>query len=155
MMSEDALEQGEAIIATWRPSLRVFLKKLLAVTLLTTLLLSPIGYSFDLRVLLIGVPLTLVAYALVFDDYTEWMRRRTDRWQLTNRRLILANDFEANPPVSVPLHHIKDVRPWLGWALRVDLANGQTTVMSFLPGLNRVRQQILSARAPAMEETNV
>ncbi len=154
-MPEAGLQKGETVIATWRPSLRVFLKKLLAVTVVTTLLLSPIGYSFDLRIFLIGIALTLVAYALVFDDYTEWMRRRTDRWQLTNRRLILANDYEADPPVSVPLHHIKGVRPWLGWALRVDLANGQTTVMSFLPGLKRVQQQILSARAPEMEQADV
>jgi len=154
-MPEAALQKGETVLATWRPSLRVFLKKLLAVTVLTTLLLSPLGWTFDPVVLLIGVPLLLVAYALVFDDYTEWMRRRTDRWQLTNRRLILANDFEANPPVSVPLHHIKAVRPWLGWALRVDLANGQTTVMSFLPGPKQVREQILGARAPAMEDAHV
>ncbi len=153
-MPEVALRRGEKLIAEWRPSLTVFLRKLVFVAFVTAVLLGAVGYQYGLLFWLAGLPLTMAVYMLIFDDYTEWVRRRGDIWRLTNQRLMLFDTSESGSPASVDLADIKVVRRWMWWAVKVRMSNGQTTTMSFLPDQAKMRAAVLTARDAATGATH-
>jgi len=148
-MPEIPLRRGEILIAEWRPSLRIFLRKLVFVAFVTAVLLGAAGYQYGLVFWLAGLPLAMAVYMLIFDDYTEWVRRRGDIWRLTSHRLMLFDTSESDGPASVNLADITDVQRWMWWAIKVKMSNGQTTTMSFLPDLPQVRSRLMTARDAA------
>jgi hypothetical protein len=148
-MPEIALRRNETVVAEWRPSLRIFLRKMVFVAFVTAVLLGGVGYQYGLLFWLAGLPLAMAVYMLIFDDYTEWVRRRGDIWRLTNQRLMLFGTSESEGPASVDLTDIRDVQHWMWWAIKVKMSNGQTTTMSFLPDLESVRAKLLDMRDKA------
>ena len=150
-MSDVDFREAETTIAEWRPSFMIFLRKLLFVAILTTLALGVFAIQYGVLIWLIGLPTGLAVYLVIFDDHTEWLRRRKDVWLLTDQRLILTDSFESEPPAYVDLAEIEEISTWTGWAVKLRLINGQSTTMSFLRNADDVRRQILAARAAWIE----
>lgn len=148
-MTTAPLHHGEALLAEWRPEFRVFLRKLLVVGAVTTVILGGIGGLFgqreDLLIWIASFPVVMAFYIFIFDDYDEWPRRRDDRWLLTNRRLLYRNTGDDTRNSEIALTDIVRIRPWMTWTLRVRLSNGQAIVLSFLPDGRAVRAALQSA----------
>lgn len=146
-----ALIPGESRLAEWRPVFALFLRRLLVTSGLTALALcaaalTMIGPQGPLWAWALALPLAMALAVFLFDDFEEWPRRRGDRWTLTDRRLIYRDASGVSAPWALPLERIERMRPWMGWALRLRLVNGQTLVLSYLPEIAAVRARIAAAR---------
>lgn len=149
------LLESETLLAQWQPSFRVFLHKLVPVAALTTLVLGTIGFGYSSRPLfwIASIPVSMLFYIFIFSDLDEWHRRKTDRWVLTDQRLLFRNLQDSQEDAEVPLDDIAGVKPWMTWALRVTLRNHQTIVMKFLPDTRTTGQVLQKAAQTAAGRT--
>ena len=155
-VSDLNLSENETLIAEWQPALRIFLRKLLLVAVLTTLALGGFGIGFTSNPVLwfASIPFAMCFYIFIFSDFAEWHRRRVDRWVLTDQRLLYRNVEDATEAAEVALTEITDVREWMTWALRITLTNGQTVVLKFLPDLTGTGATLRSALQAAKGQAN-
>ncbi len=154
--SDPALAESETLVAEWRPTFRVFLHKLVLVAALTTLVLGTIGFGYSSRPLLwiASIPVSMAFYVFIFSDFDEWHRRKTDKWVLTDQRLLFFNQRDSAENAEVALIDIVLVKPWMTWALRVTLRNRQTIVMKFLPDVKATGLTLQRASQEAMGGVN-
>lgn len=145
-MIDELLKSNEKLVQEWHPEFRVFLRKMFVLGAVTTLFLGGVSYSYGVLIWLLSIPIFMLAYVFLFDDYVEWRQRRHDRWLLTNQRLIFLNPDDESGVVSVDLSQVVTIKKWMWWALRIKLGNGQTVMLMFLPQLDDIRTAILSAR---------
>ncbi len=164
-MSDIALHTGARLLTTWQPHFRVFLRKLLTISALTTVLLgSPISSYMDLAATVSPLVallfwggaflLSMAFYAFVFDDFTEWRVRRSDRWWLTNFRLIYGNEAEYDLGSEIELTEIRRVRAPLGWSIRLKLDSGLAVNLPLLPERKTIRRTLRSAVEMAKRGTD-
>ena len=146
---------GETLLQTWTPNLRIFLRKLGWVGLMTAVFLGS-GTLFvegsTTRILLIWIvstPVAMAFYIFIFGDYEEWFRRRGERWILTNQRLIFLAPNSTSDPISVDMRDIADIKSWMWWTLRITLLSGQKMTMDYLPNRSEIRASILAVRDQA------
>lgn len=163
-MSDLELQPGEAVLARWSPKFTVYLRKILFVGLITALLFSVVHIDKLIMGLREGLPprfllswpaiehpgmflisllVAILFYIVIFDDFSEWMRHRNDKWTLTNRRLAFSNGAET---AQVGLTDLRRVRRWMWWAMRIQLADGKSVMVRFLPAQKDVRANILAAQ---------
>lgn len=143
--------EGEKLLADWRPHIGVFFCKVLFISFIEVMVLSPFSLKYGLLSWasflswLVFMGTAILAYIFWFEEHVEWHRRRDEVWILTDKRLIFLNP-EDNTPVGINLIDIVRVKRFLWWALNVRLSNGTTTTMKYLPNSKHVRQTIRAAR---------
>jgi hypothetical protein len=93
------------------------------------------------------VPVFTVIFLLVFDDVSTWLRHRSDRWHLTNQRLIFERLGAPEENAAVPLDSVAWLSPWLWWSLRLGFTTGTATAIRFVPRPRDIRRRILEAKA--------
>ncbi len=143
-MTDTQLRTDEKLQQEWRPKFQVFLRKLLAIAVLTGILLGAVSYAYSELLWMLALPFFLAAYMI--DDYREWRERRHDRWLLTNQRLMFINPDEEIETLTIGLDQISRIRKTFWWAISIKMANGQTFTMMFLSPLNEIRTAIQSAQ---------
>lgn len=152
-MTDALLKSNERLQQEWRPEFRIFLRKLLALGLVTALMLGGVSYAFGSLLWMLSLPLFMLAF--MFDDLREWRLRRADRWLLTNQRLIFINPDEETATMAIDLQQIARIRQWMWWALSLKLSNGQSITLMFLPQLDDVCAAIQTARDQNAEGDHV
>ena len=146
MPMDELILDDEAVLAKWRPSLLIFLSKIGAISLIATLALAPVVlWQWSPRELLL-LPILVVLYFVAFDDVDEWLRRRADRWTLTDLRLIRENPKDPNSPATIMLNEIRSIRALGWWSLSIDIGTGWSKAIKYVRNPSRVRERILSAR---------
>jgi hypothetical protein len=143
-MTGSELRTDEKLLHEWRPKFQVFLRKLLAIALVTSALLGAVCFAYSEPLWMLALPLFLVAYLI--DDYREWAERRHDRWLLTNQRLMFVNPDEEIETLSIGLDQISRIRKTFWWALSIKMTSGQTISVMFLSPLSEVQTAIKSAQ---------
>ena len=143
---DELILEDETVLAKWRPNLLVFLSKIGAISLIAILVLAPLVlWLWSPRELLL-LPILVVLYFLVFDDVDEWLRRRADRWTLTDLRLIRENPKDPNSPATIMLNEIRSFRALGWWSLSIDVGTGRPKAIKYVRNLSNVRERIVSAR---------
>jgi len=143
-MTDTQLRTDEKLLQEWCPKFQVFLRKLLAIALVTGALLAWVSYAYSELLWMLALPFFLAAYMI--DDYREWRDRRHDRWLLTNRRLMFINPDEEIETLSIGLDQISRIRKTFWWAISIKMDSGQTLTMMFLSPLNEIQTAIKSAQ---------
>ncbi len=143
----DFLLDGEVIVASWRPSFRLFLRQFIVGVAVTSLLLILSFLILPLWQWLLVFVATGLLWSLVFEGWNRWRQRRNDHWLLSNLRLIYFNPQEESPIVAVRLDQITRISLFPRQSLRVRLEAGAKVVMKFLPYPAEIRQRILQQQA--------
>jgi len=143
------LKDGEVALQSWRPQLRIFLRKLAFVGGLTSLVFGGVYFpdsALEWALTVLTLPLSAMLYVFLFDDYQEWFKRRNDIWTLTNLRLLYLNTDQSMEPSQFYLSEIKRIKGWMWWTLRVKLVDGRAFRIDYLPDRKLACAAILSAR---------
>lgn len=148
-----SLLDGETVIDSWQPKLTLFGHRALILSFVTALVLASLGY-LSLWQWLIAVPLFSVIFVLIFDDVSTWFRHRSERWYLTNKRLIFENSGAPEDNANLTLDQIVWMRPWFWWSLQLGFASGTSTAIRFVPRPRELRTRILDAKAAFEDGTN-
>ncbi|MCV2892914.1 hypothetical protein [Lentibacter sp. XHP0401] len=143
------LLDDEAFLGTYTPDIWTFIQRSLLIGFVTALFFGPI----------IGLPpqtwmpimaFTTIFSAFIFDDYTSWLRHRTDVWHLTSLRLIYENTNAPEQNAAVNLADIHATKRMLYKNLRIDLEIGQSVLMKYLTRPRTVERDIDMARLALM-----
>ena len=134
-------------IATYTPSLRVFIIRYFALGAVTAMIFSPfIGTLVDLTlsgaILTAGATFLIapVVWGFLFDDHEKWLRHRRERWVLFPDRLRLhGSDGEV---VDIPLAEITHVSLWLWYSVGIRLRSGTKMRALYIPHAAEMKRRI-------------
>jgi len=134
-------------IATYCPSLRVFIIRYFALGAVTAIIFSPF-ISTLVELTLSGAVLAALAIFLVtpliwgflFDDHQKWLRHRRERWVLFPDRLRLhGSDGEV---VDIALSEITHVSLWLWYSVGIRLRSGTKFRALYIPHASEMKRRI-------------
>jgi len=148
-MDEPRLRENELLLETIQPQFRIFLLRTLVITLLTVVFLGGVGIGADTWMWIAMLPVSVLYFIIMFDDYQEWMRHKSETWTLTSQRLFYVHSIEEPDPVGLPLGQIKRVRSWMFWAVRVQLLDGRKITLNYVADRLGLRDRIQKACANA------
>lgn len=147
------MQDGPALLARYKPSLRVFGLRCLIVggatliLVLIVLILFSVGLNLFLSEwlywLLFAVVLTMTM--VVFDEFIKWRRVKSDQWDLTPSQLLYAN-ADQNEESALNLSDITDVRLRFFWSVILRLSDGTAVTMSYLPNARQAQGDITQAK---------
>ncbi len=133
----------------WGPKRAVFVRRTLVLGALTFLfflipsvMIARSGDLFPLSNVLMPLVLTLI---LAMDDFNRWRQVRSERWEITEGKLIHDG---VDGRAMIPLSEIAAVKQRFGTAVVIRLYSGQRIMMRYLADPARIAQQLNRAIAP-------
>ncbi|QYX57460.1 hypothetical protein K1T73_03410 [Roseovarius sp. SCSIO 43702] len=147
------LMDGEHLLATYRPSLRVFALRAGLIGALTALAFgalalalgewSPLLPAWRFAALLLVFAILSIG---LFDGPSRWLRHRDNRWHLTDRRLLFEDARAPERSFAVALSGIEEADPLSLWRLRLRLSDGTGFLMQFMANPAAIAAEIKAAR---------
>ncbi len=143
---QDALEPGEVLHATYRPSFRIYLQREAFVVTLTAAAFAPLALYLDTPRAWVILPLVVLVDLFVFDNLGDWRRNRPLTWVLTNRRLLQLDAADPLALRALPLAEIARLRRLMWWRLFVVGEGREIIEIAYAPGLHGLRRSLIQTR---------
>lgn len=144
-MLDAPLHGGETLVMVWRPTLKLFLQRLLILTFLTTVFLGSVALGFGYWKWILATPLLMLFWIVVFDDFDDWREHKGDVWTLTSQRLVLESATANNEFSDVALEDILKVRCFPWWVVTIKRRNRKSFTMLYLENGQDIATQLQKA----------